>query len=148
MYTTIKEKYDCFLVQIQQKWFVNLSAFSVSTGITNSRISISFSLEGEFIIITCELTGNENLTQVNWEMVQGSNHTKIGVFHPDQGIHTSEHYGNVKIRGKPSPKASSDLTLHKEVLNEKGLICCQFVTFPSGILKQCTDIREAAMKSI
>lgn len=124
-------------------------AFSVFSGISNSRISISFSHEGDDIIITCGLAGNESLTQVNWEMVQSSNHTKIGIFHPDQGIYIfPEHSGKVKIQGKRTPQATSDLSLRNEALNESGLICCQFITFPSGSLKQCANISNAVMKSI
>ncbi|KAB5579363.1 hypothetical protein PHYPO_G00194190 [Pangasianodon hypophthalmus] len=118
----------------------------LQTGISNSRISISLSQGGDYIILTCALAGNESLTQVNWEMVQGSNHTKLGIFHPSQGIHIfSEHSGKIKIQGKQTPLAASDLSLQKEALNESGLICCQFITFPSGSLKQCTDISDAVI---
>ncbi|KAI5104303.1 hypothetical protein C0J45_5929 [Silurus meridionalis] len=119
------------------------------TGISNSRISISLSQEGDNIILTCVLYGNESLTQINWEMVQGSIYTKLGIFHPTQGIHIfSEHFGKIKIQGKHKPLALSDLSFQKAAINESGQICCQFITFPSGILKQCTDISDAAIKSI
>ncbi|XP_046708811.1 immunoglobulin domain-containing protein isoform X2 [Silurus meridionalis] len=119
------------------------------TGISNSRISISLSQEGDNIILTCVLYGNESLTQINWEMVQGSIYTKLGIFHPTQGIHIfSEHFGKIKIQGKHKPLALSDLSFQKAAINESGQICCQFITFPSGILKQCTDISDAAIKSV
>lgn len=99
--------------------------------------------------MTCVLAGNESLTQVNWETAQGSNHTKLGIFHPSQGIHIfTEHSGKVKIQGQQTPLASSDLSLQKGALNESELICCQFITFPSGSLKQCTNISNAVIKSI
>lgn len=121
----------------------------MQTGISNSRISISLSQEGDNIILTCVLAGNESLTQVNWEMVQGSNYTKLGIFHPSQDIHIfSEHVGKVKIRGQQTPLISSELSLQKEAVNESGLICCQFVTFPSGILKQCMDISDTVIKNV
>lgn len=123
--------------------------FFLQTGISNSRISITLSQKGENIIFTCVLAGNESLTQVNWEMVQGSNYTKLGIFHPSQGIHIfSQHTGRVKIEGQQTPLASSGLSLQKEALNESGLVCCQFITFPSGSLKQCTDISDEVISML
>ncbi|KAF5895027.1 uncharacterized protein DAT39_015249, partial [Clarias magur] len=117
--------------------------------ISNNRISISLNQEGDNINFTCALSGNERLTQVNWEMVQGSNHTKLGIFHPSQGIHIfSEHSGKVKIDGQQGPLASSSLSLQKEALNESELICCQFITFPSGSLRECADNSDAVLKSV
>lgn len=96
--------------------------------------------------MTCVLAGNDSLTQVNWEMVQGSNHTKLGIFHPNEGTYIfPENSGKVKIQGQETPLASSGLFLQKEALNESGLICCQFITFPSGSIKQCTDLSDAAI---
>lgn len=134
---------------VRKKRQLNNLPFFVSTGISNSRISITFSQKGDNIILTCVLAKNESLTQVNWEMVQGSNHTKLGIFHPRKAIYIfPEHFGKVKIQGRDNPLAFSDLSFQREALNRSGLICCHFVTFPSGSLKQCIDISEAIISSI
>ncbi|XP_058251463.1 immunoglobulin domain-containing protein isoform X2 [Hemibagrus wyckioides] len=118
----------------------------LQTGISNNRITITLSQEGDNIIVTCVLAGNDSLTQVNWDKVQGSNHTKLGIFHPNEGTYIfPEHSGKVKIQGQETPLASSGLFSQKEALNESGLICCQFITFPSGSIKQCTDLSDAAI---
>ncbi|KAK3567579.1 hypothetical protein QTP86_020092, partial [Hemibagrus guttatus] len=82
--------------------------------ISNNRISITHSQEGDNSIVTCVLAGNDSLTQVNWEMVQGSNHTKLGIFHPNKGTY---------IFPEHSSKVFSHLQLNPMVQDErKGLI--------------------------
>ncbi|KAA0723208.1 hypothetical protein E1301_Tti005327 [Triplophysa tibetana] len=92
--------------------------------------------------VTCVLTGDEKMIQINWEMIKGPNRTKLGTFHPSLGTHIQPEYTTeVQIRGKSTPRPLSSLLIDA-ALNDSVQICCAFVTFPSGKLVQCTDIRE------
>ncbi|XP_072542934.1 uncharacterized protein [Salminus brasiliensis] len=113
----------------------------LQTGSSNSSVHISQRYEGKQLNVTCILSGKENLTQVNWEMVQDSNRTNLGVFHPSYGHHVRpEHIGKVKIEGKQHPHACSSVSLEIMLFNNSGQICCTFMTFPSGNLKECAKI--------
>lgn len=82
------------------------------------------------------------MTQINWEMRRGLNHTKLGTFHPTFGTHIPQEYNvEVEIQGTASQHSISSL-LFKVAVNESVLICCAFVTFPSGKLERCTDISK------
>lgn len=112
------------------------------TGKSNSGVSISHSRDGDGQAITCVLSGDENMTQINWEMLRGPNRTKVGTYHPHFGIYIMKEYETkVKMEGKKSPHPSSSLLI-KVASNESVLICCAFITFPSGKLEQCTDISK------
>uniref|UniRef100_A0AAR2JL53 Transmembrane protein PVRIG immunoglobulin-like domain-containing protein n=1 Tax=Pygocentrus nattereri TaxID=42514 RepID=A0AAR2JL53_PYGNA len=100
--------------------------------------------EGDRLNVTCVLFGKENLTQVTWEKLQDSNRTSMGVFHPHYGIHIeSRQAGRVKIEGTQRPLAYSSLSVELEALNKSGQICCVFMTFPSGNLRQCAKIGDS-----
>ncbi|XP_076829362.1 uncharacterized protein LOC143475390 [Brachyhypopomus gauderio] len=110
-------------------------------GISNSSIIISYRKEVESLILTCELSGHENLTQVNWE-IQWPNHTKVGTFHPVYGTYVPPEYSDrVSIEGRHL-SSSVSLSLEKTPLADIGQICCVFITFPSGHLMQCTTISD------
>lgn len=112
------------------------------TGKSNSGISINHSRDKDGQNITCVLLGDENMTQINWEMLRGTNRTKLGTYHPDFGTHINGEYKTkVKIQNKTSPRPSSSLLI-KVASNESVHICCAFITFPSGKLEQCTDISK------
>ncbi|XP_016315439.1 uncharacterized protein LOC107668155 isoform X1 [Sinocyclocheilus anshuiensis] len=111
-------------------------------GKSKSGVSISHSRDGYGQNITCVLSGDENMTQINWEMLRGPNRTKLGTFHPHFGIYVMQEYKpKVKIQNKRTPYPSSSLLI-KVVSNESVQICCAFITFPSGKLEQCTDISK------
>ncbi|XP_051579663.1 uncharacterized protein LOC127455669 [Myxocyprinus asiaticus] len=112
----------------------------LKTGKSKSEVSISHIRDEDHQNITCVLTGEENMTQINWEMQRGPNRTKLGMFHPNFGIHTSyENKEEVKIKGKSPPYPLSSLLI-KLASNESVQICCAFITFPSGKLERCTNI--------
>lgn len=114
----------------------------LQSGKSNTEVSISHSPYKEGRNVTCVLSGKENMTQVNWEMRRGLNHTKLGTFHPTFGTHIPPEYkAEVEIQGKSSQHSISSLVF-KVAVNESVLICCAFVTFPSGKLEQCTDISK------
>ncbi|KAI4886534.1 hypothetical protein NFI96_026386 [Prochilodus magdalenae] len=126
----------------------SLRAFFVvaflQTGISNSTVHIKQKLEGDHLIVTCSLSGEENLTQVNWEQLQDSNRTKLGVFHPIYGIHIErEQAGKVKIKGNQKPPAYSSISLDLEALNKSGQICCVVMTFPLGNLRECAETSDS-----
>ncbi len=82
------------------------------------------------------------MTQINWEMLKGPNRTKLGTYHPHFGIYIMQEYETkVKIQNKKPPHPSSSLLI-KVASNESVLICCAFITFPSGKLEQCADISK------
>lgn len=113
------------------------------TGKSNSAaVSISHSRDRDGQTITCVLSGDENMTQINWEMLKGPNRTKLGTYHPHFGIYIMQEYETkVKIQNKKAPHPSSSLLI-KVASNESVLICCAFITFPSGKLEQCADISK------
>ncbi|XP_026122862.1 uncharacterized protein si:ch211-196f2.6 [Carassius auratus] len=112
----------------------------LESGKSNSGVSISHSRDGDGQTITCVLSGNENMTQINWEMLKGPNRTKLGTYHPHFGIHIMPEYKTkVKLQNKNSPHPSSSLFI-EVASNDSVLICCAFITFPSGKLEHCTDI--------
>ncbi|KAI2662747.1 Nectin-3 [Labeo rohita] len=114
----------------------------LESGKSNSGVSISHSRDGDGQNVTCVLTGNENMTQINWEMLIGPNRTKLGTYHPIYGKYISKEYKTkVDIRNKTVPHPSSSLLI-KVTSNESVLICCAFITFPSGKIEQCTDISK------
>ncbi|XP_016426770.1 uncharacterized protein LOC107754710 isoform X3 [Sinocyclocheilus rhinocerous] len=114
----------------------------LESGKSKSGVSISHSRDGYGQNITCVLSGDENMTQINWEMLRGPNRTKLGTFHPHFGIYVMQEYKpKVKIQNKRTPYPSSSLLI-KVVSNESVQICCAFITFPSGKLEQCTDISK------
>ncbi|XP_067299160.1 immunoglobulin domain-containing protein [Pseudorasbora parva] len=116
--------------------------YFLESGKTKSDVSINHSLYGDGQNITCVLSGGENMTQINWAMLRGPNHTKLGTYHPDFGTFINDEYKNkVKIQHKKSPRQSSSLLI-KAASNESVHICCAFITFPSGKLEQCTDISK------
>ncbi|XP_036453030.1 immunoglobulin domain-containing protein [Colossoma macropomum] len=116
----------------------------LQTGISNSSVHIRQRQEGDRLNVTCTLSGKENLTQVTWEKQQDSNRTNMGVFHPHYGIYIeSMQAGRVKIEGNQRPLAYSSLSVELEALNKSGQICCVFMTFPSGILRQCAKIGDS-----
>lgn len=105
-------------------------------------MSISHSRYKDGRNVTCVLTGDEKMTQINWEMLKGPNRTKLGTFHPGFGTYIPPQYKTeVKIQGKSTPHPLSSLLI-EAAFNESVQICCAFVTFPSGKLEQCTDISE------
>lgn len=106
-------------------------------------MSISHHFTENSQIITCVLSGDENMTQINWEVLQGLNHTKLGTYHPHYGTHIMHQYKNiVNISGRQSPRQSSSSLSIKIASNESVQICCAFITFPSGKLEQCVDISK------
>ncbi|XP_056124634.1 immunoglobulin domain-containing protein [Rhinichthys klamathensis goyatoka] len=115
----------------------------LESGKSNSDVSISHSRDGDGQNITCVLSGDENMTQINWEMLRGPNRTKLGTYHPYFGTYINGDYKTtVKIQKKTSPRQSSSLII-KVASNESVVhICCAFITFPSGKLEQCTDISK------
>ncbi|KAK7170664.1 hypothetical protein R3I94_000765 [Phoxinus phoxinus] len=114
----------------------------LESGKSNSDVSISHSRDGDGQNITCVLSGDENMTQINWEMLRGPNRTKLGTYHPYFGTYINGEYETtVKIQKKPSPCQSSSLLI-EVASNESVHICCAFITFPSGKLEQCTDISK------
>ncbi|XP_039534216.1 immunoglobulin domain-containing protein [Pimephales promelas] len=115
----------------------------LESGKSHSDVSISHSRAGDGQNITCVLSGDENMTQINWEMLKGPNRTKLGTYHPTFGTYINGEYKTtVKIQKKTSPRKSSSLII-KVASNESVVhICCAFITFPSGKLEQCTDISK------
>ncbi|XP_073693743.1 uncharacterized protein [Garra rufa] len=114
----------------------------LESGNSNSGVSISHSRDGDGQNITCVLSGNENMTQINWEMLRGPNRTKLGTYHPTYGMHIPQEYKTkVNIQNRKYPHSSSSLLI-KVASNESVLICCAFITFPSGKLEQCIDISK------
>ncbi|NP_001373663.1 immunoglobulin domain-containing protein precursor [Danio rerio] len=115
----------------------------LESGKSNSDVSISHRFTGDSQNITCVLLGDENMTQINWEILHGPNHTKLGTYHPHFGIHIMHNYKTkVEIKGRQSPRPSSSSLLIKIASNESVQICCAFITFPSGKLEQCVDISK------
>lgn len=124
-------------------WCFVIYSVSLLTGISNSNILISQRYEGDRLIFTCVLFSKDNLSQANWEKMQDSNRTNMGVFHPQHGIYIPPEQANrVKIEGKQKPHAYSSISIEKKALNSSEQICCVFVTFPSGFLRQCTNIGD------
>ncbi|XP_043100085.1 immunoglobulin domain-containing protein [Puntigrus tetrazona] len=114
----------------------------LESGKSNNGVSISHRRDGDGQNITCVLSGDENMTQINWEMLRGPNRTKLGTYHPLFGIYIVKEYETkVKIQSKKSPHPSSSLLI-KVAPNESVLICCAFITFPSGKLEHCIDISK------
>ncbi|XP_067256790.1 immunoglobulin domain-containing protein isoform X3 [Chanodichthys erythropterus] len=114
----------------------------LESGKSNSDISINHRRDRDGQNVTCVLLGDENMTQINWEMLRGVNRTKLGTYHPYFGTHINDEYKTkVKIQNKTSPRPSSSLLI-KVASNESVHICCAFITFPSGKLEQCTDISK------
>ncbi|KTF90816.1 hypothetical protein cypCar_00029693 [Cyprinus carpio] len=64
----------------------------LESGKSNSGVSISHSRDGDGQAITCVLSGDENMTQINWEMLRGPNRTKVGTYHPHFGIYIMKEY--------------------------------------------------------
>ncbi|XP_066537980.1 immunoglobulin domain-containing protein isoform X2 [Hoplias malabaricus] len=120
------------------------------SGNSNSSLNISQMLEGSRLNVTCKFTGEDNISQINWESLQDSNRTNIGSFLPQGGSNMPEH---MKVHTEWKKNAQSSMSLELSVLNMSAKICCVFMTFPSGILRQCTHIKEEiihmnTMKSI
>ncbi|TRY58267.1 hypothetical protein DNTS_031036 [Danionella cerebrum] len=112
----------------------------LESGNSNSDVSISQTWVGEGRDITCILRGNENISQINWEIQQGRNRTILGIDNPDHGIHIMPEYkAQVELQGRPFPHSSSSLHIKRAVIKS---ICCIFITFPSGHLEKCMEIRE------
>ncbi|XP_051946266.1 uncharacterized protein LOC127618066 [Xyrauchen texanus] len=114
----------------------------LKTGKSKSEVSIRHIRDEDHQNITCVLTGEENMIQINWEMQRGPNRTKLGMFHPNFGIHISyDNKKEVNIKGKSPPHPLSSLLI-KLASNESVQICCAFITFPSGKLERCTNISK------
>ncbi|KTF77410.1 hypothetical protein cypCar_00029887 [Cyprinus carpio] len=114
----------------------------LGSGKSNSGVSIRHGRYGDGQDITCVLSGDENMTQINWEMLRGPHRTKLGTYHPRFGIYIMQEYKpKVKIQNKQTPYPSSSLLI-KVASNESVQICCAFITFPSGKLEQCIDISK------
>ncbi|XP_026871359.2 uncharacterized protein si:ch211-196f2.6 [Electrophorus electricus] len=111
------------------------------TGVSDSNIVISHRMEGERLILTCVLSGDENLTQVNWE-IQWPNRTNVGIFHPVYGTYVPPEYADRVIIDGKHLFSTASLSLEKMPLNEIRQICCVFMTFPSGHLMQCSKISD------
>ncbi|XP_051973992.1 immunoglobulin domain-containing protein [Xyrauchen texanus] len=115
---------------------------NLKTSKSKSDVSISHSGDEDHQNITCVLTGEENITQINWEMQRGLNRTKLGMFHPIFGIHISyKNKAEVKIQAQTTPHPLSSILI-KLASNESVEICCAFITFPSGKLEQCIDFSK------
>ncbi|KAK1797054.1 hypothetical protein P4O66_008448 [Electrophorus voltai] len=114
---------------------------ALSTGVSDSNIVISHRMEGERLILTCVLSGDENLTQVNWE-IQWPNRTNVGIFHPVYGTYVPPEYADRVIISGKHLFSTASLSLEKMPLNEIRQICCVFMTFPSGHLMQCSKISD------
>ncbi|XP_036403504.1 immunoglobulin domain-containing protein [Megalops cyprinoides] len=109
------------------------------TGGSNSKIAVSHRWVGDALIVTCDILSEDRVTQINWEWVWGYNRTKLGTFHPEHGTYIApEHKGSVEIQGSSSPRTTSLILLGADTSNSS-LLCCVFITFPSGSLEGCAD---------
>ncbi|KAK6291809.1 hypothetical protein J4Q44_G00375940 [Coregonus suidteri] len=117
----------------------------IHTGTADSVISVSHTRDREHLSISCRLRGNDTVSQINWEMISSPNHTttklKLGTFHPMFGTYVVPEYNDtVEIQGS-APSRSSRLDLKGGDGEEDSQLCCIFITFPSGVLEQCTHTR-------
>ncbi|XP_041724003.2 uncharacterized protein LOC121554471 [Coregonus clupeaformis] len=117
----------------------------IHTGTADSVISVSHTRDREHLSISCRLRGNDTVSQINWEMISSPNHTttklKLGTFHPVFGTYVVPEYNDtVEIQGS-APSRSSRLDLKGGDGEEDSQLCCIFITFPSGVLEQCTHTR-------
>ncbi|XP_014011802.1 uncharacterized protein isoform X4 [Salmo salar] len=123
-----------------------LALVLIQTGIAGSVISVSHTRDREHLSITCRLLPeNDTVSQINWEMISSPNHTttklKLGTFHPVFGTYVVPEYNDtVKIQSSASSRSSS-LDLKGGAVEEVSQLCCVFITFPSGVLEQCTQTR-------
>ncbi|XP_048884700.1 immunoglobulin domain-containing protein [Brienomyrus brachyistius] len=112
----------------------------LQTGRTNNRISIKQRQERTSLVVTCDLSGEDNIVQINWEKMNGSSRAIVGIMHPKYGVHIpSEYMGSIEIL-ESSHFNTSSLILNQADENNGTCYCCIFITFPSGNLPGCIEV--------
>nr|XP_015196251.1 PREDICTED: uncharacterized protein LOC107076616 isoform X1 [Lepisosteus oculatus] len=119
----------------------------LQTGTSNTRITMWQERgSGVDLTVTCALSGDEKVSQVNWERVQGANHSKLAVYHIDLGTHIpTEHQASLELFSPSSTR--SVLVLKGGRLDANDTYCCTFITFPSGSLQQCLDVTTPTVEA-
>ncbi|KAI1898866.1 hypothetical protein AGOR_G00076810 [Albula goreensis] len=119
--------------------FVLLALSLLQTGRSNSRISVSQTLEDGVLTVKCDLLSEDRVSQINWAGISGNNHTNLGILHPEFGKHISTgHEEDVDMQASSSHHTTS-LRLLKPDIGNSSLYCCLFITFPSGNLQACAN---------
>ncbi|KAG9341624.1 hypothetical protein JZ751_018686 [Albula glossodonta] len=109
------------------------------TGRSNSRISVSQTLEDGVLTMKCDLLSEDRVSQINWAGILGNNHTNLGILHPEFGKHISTgHEEDVDMQASSSHHTTS-LRLLKPDIGNSSQYCCLFITFPSGNLEACAN---------
>ncbi|XP_023649790.1 uncharacterized protein [Paramormyrops kingsleyae] len=120
--------------------FVVLILAFLQTGRTNNRISIKQRQERTSLVVTCDLRGEDNIAQINWEKMNGSSRAIVGIIHPKYGIHIPKEYMDSIEILESSHFHTSSLILHQVDENNGTWYCCIFITFPSGNLPDCIEV--------
>ncbi|XP_028818975.1 uncharacterized protein LOC114769735 isoform X2 [Denticeps clupeoides] len=111
----------------------------LQAGISNSGISVTQKWMEGALNLTCTISGNTTVTQINWVM-GASKQINLAIFHPKLGMYVPECYlEDVGIDGDKDHVCFSSLILKKGAMNESNVFCCQFITFPAGKLESCID---------
>ncbi|KAL4631390.1 transmembrane protein PVRIG-like [Arapaima gigas] len=118
----------------------------LQTGRTNNRISIFQKREHNKLTVSCNLMGDDNVSQINWESKRGDNATTLGIFNPKHGTYISEELkGSTKIEGHSNSRTTSIILMEPDVSNGTWY-CCTFIAFPSGTMQGCTEAGSTVAK--
>ncbi|XP_066578785.1 uncharacterized protein LOC136768461 isoform X2 [Amia ocellicauda] len=110
------------------------------TGTSNARITVWLQRRPvKELLLTCNFSGDDQVSQINWDRVVGGNRSQLAVYHPQHGIHIPpEHSDSLQVTVS-SPHSAKLVLKGVPQLDYNDTYCCTFITFPSGSLQRCLD---------
>ncbi|XP_018588810.1 transmembrane protein PVRIG [Scleropages formosus] len=112
----------------------------LQTGRSNNRIAIFQKRGHSMLTVSCDLLGDETVSQINWERRSGTNLTTLGIFNPKHGTYISQELKDkVNIDTKANSRSTSIILKEADFSNDTWF-CCTFIAFPSGTMKGCAEI--------
>ncbi|XP_058876464.1 uncharacterized protein LOC117968646 [Acipenser ruthenus] len=112
----------------------------LQSGSSNTKIEIwrSGRIEpGERLRLSCSFSGQDQIAQINWVRVRGSNATVLAVYHPVFGSSVSGDDSSVSLQEDSESQVTLTIRGPDRDQNQTVLYCCRFITFPSGTLEGC-----------